>query len=411
MTQLVATDTAGSLSEHRARLTVFGRLREAAAACDKWDDFLAHLEARGLPEARIRQIASVAVPMDLHLYSNCSDGQVPPHKLPWLARAIGLKTAGLVDRDNISGTREFYGESMLLGLAAVPGVELSTGIAGLDILVYFPDAGRFFDFLTSPRGRRFQQYLETRQQETHQETLKVTESVNRWLKRQGVSSDRQIAERDLDAWFGGRRPYHASVLAYLAMDRLTPAQCKSAAVRDAKAIERKVIAPAIKRIAGAVGKTDVRAAVDEVRRQLASIRRSRAASVAILAHPKNLVTRAKMSIGQVAKTVEYLAAKVGLDGIEIGGSTDTAADVRIWREIVDDLNARIAQKEAPAIGPMLTLSYASEFRTLAPGEPVLGLGLIGERPEARQGNLQPLSAPEELLEAMRHRASLRSSEP
>jgi hypothetical protein len=411
MTQLAATDTAGSLSDHRARQTVFARLREALAACDKWDDFVAHLEAHGLPEARVRQITNVAVPMDLHVHSSCSDGQVAPHKVPWLARVMGLKTVGLVDRDSISGTREFYGEAMLLGLAAVPGVELSTGIPGLDILVYFPDAGRFFDFLTSPRGRRFQQYLDARQEATHQETLKVAESVNRWLKRQGAPADRQIAERDLDAWFSGRRPYHPSALAYLAMDRLTPAQRESAAVRDARTMTRKVIDPAVKRIVGAVGKIDVRAAVDEVRRQLASVRRSRAASVAILAHPKDLMTKAKMSLGLVAKTLEYLAAKVGLDGVEVGGPADTAGDVRIWREIVDDLNGRIARREVTAAGPLLVSSYASEFRLLAPGEPVMGLGMLSERQESKMGNLRPQGTPEELLEAMRHRASLRTAEP
>ena len=48
-----------------------------------------------------------------------------------------------------------------------------------------------------------------------------------------------------------------------------------------------------------------------------------------------------MSIGQVAKTIVYLVAKAGLDGIEIGCARDTEADVRVWCEIVEDVNAKI----------------------------------------------------------------------
>ena len=57
-------------------------------------------------------------------------------------------------------------------------------------------------------------------------------------------------------------------------------------------------------------------------------------------------------------------------------------------------------------------SYSSDFHVLAPGlatgEITLGFGLLDERPEFRQGNLRPQTSPEELLEAMRHRAAVRA---
>ena len=131
--------------------------------------------------------------------------------------------------------------------------------------------------------------------------------------------------------------------------------------------------------------------------------------MAILSHPKELVTKGKMSLGMVAKTIEYLVEDVGLDGIEIGCARDAEADVRIWRELLDDVNAKIARKEIKAAGPLLAASYSSDFHVLAPGrstgEITLGFGLLDERPGHRRGNLHPQTGPEELLDAMRRRAA------
>jgi len=83
----------------------------------------------------------------------------------------------------------------------------------------------------------------------------------------------------------------------------------------------------------------------------------------------------------------------------------------VWREIVDDLGASSGKGKAPAPGPLIVASYTSDFHVLAPGtatgEITLGFGLLDERPEYRRGNLRPQTSPEELLEAMRHRAALR----
>ena len=412
MAQVAGTGTGGDLGAYRARESTLYQVRDALAASDKWDTFLENLEARGLPEARVRQIVDVPVAMDLHLHSTHSDGQVPAPKLAWLARVIGLRTIALADHDSISGTRALYGEAMLLGLSAMPAVELSTGQSGMEVLIYFPDAGRFFDFLNSPRGRKFAKYLEAKQQAVHAATLEVLLSVNRWLRRQGIPPDQQITEKELDDWFGGQPPYYPGTLAVLGLKRLAPRQRKSLGIHDPRTFNTKVVTPALKRLAGPPGEIKIGQATEEVRSQLGTIRRSGTGSVAILSHPKELVTKGKMSIGQVARTIEYLVAKTGLDGIEIGCARDTEADVRVWREIVADLNRRIAQGALAAPGPLLVASYSSDFHVLAPGlatgEITLGFGLLNERPEHRQGNLRPQTSPEELLEAMRHRAAVRA---
>lgn len=413
MTQVAGTNAGVDLAAYRARESALYQLREALAASDKWDDFLAAIEARGIPEPRVRQIVDVPVTMDLHLHSTCSDGENPPQKLAWLARVMGIRTIALADHDSVSGTRALYSEAMLLGLAAMPAVELSTDRTGLEILVYFPDAGRFFDFLTTPRGRRFTKYLEKKQQAIHDATLKVLASVNRWLKRQGIPTDHRVTEEELDTWFGGQKPYYPGTVAVLGLKRLDPARRKALGIHDPRAFNTKVVTPALKRLASSPGsRRNLPDATEQVRRQLASIRRTHAGAVTVLSHPKELVTKGRMSLGQVAKTIEYLTAKASLDAVEVGCSRDTQADIRVWREIIDDTNERIATGDIKAPGPLLLASYSSDFHVLSPGrstgEITLGFGLLDERPGHRRGNLHPQTSPEEFLEAMRHRASLRT---
>ena len=413
MIQAAGTTVGADLAAYRERETVLYGIRDALAASAKWDAFRTALEARDLPEARVRQIVGVPVAMDLHLHSTCSDGENPPHKLAWLARAIGLQTIALADHDSVSGCRALYGEATLLGLSAMPAVELSTDRSGLEILVYFPDAGRFFDFLTSPRGRRFAKYLDQKQQAVHEATLQVLAGVNRWLKRQGVSPDQYVTEQELDLWFDGQKPYYPGTVAVLGLKRLSPAKRKTLGIHDPRAFNTKVVTPALKRVAGSAGtKQNLTDATAEVRKQLASLRRSDMGAVVILSHPKELLTKGKMSLGQVAKTIEYLAAEATLDGVEVGCSRDTPADVRVWREMMDETNARIARGDIKAPGPLILASYSSDFHVLAPGratgEMTLGFGLLDDRPDHRRGNLRPQTSPEELLEAMRHRALIRA---
>jgi len=413
MTQLAGTNAGADLAAYRARESVLYQIREALLVADSWDAFHGTLETLDIPEPRARQIIDAPVTMDLHLHSTCSDGENPPHKLAWLARVLGLQTIALADHDSISGCRALYGEATLLGLSAMPAVELSTDRTGLEILVYFPDAGRFFDFLTSPRGQRFAKYLEKKQQAVHEATLKVVASVNRWLKRQGVAPDQHVTEEELDAWFGSRKPYYPGTVAVLGLKRLSPAKRKRLGIHDPRQFNTKVVTPALRRLAAwPGGRRKVDDATADARKQLAAIRRAAVGPVTILSHPKELVTKGKMSIGQVAKTIEYLAAEAGLDGVEVGCARDSDADVRVWREILDEINGRIAAGDIKAPGPLLMASFSSDFHVLAPGratgEITLGFGLLDERPEHRRGNLRPQTSPEELLEAMRHRSSLRA---
>jgi len=201
-------------------------------------------------------------------------------------------------------------------------------------------------------------------------------------------------------------------VAVLGLKRLDAAKREKLGIKDPRTFNTKVVTPALKRL-GVVrsGGVDLAEATAEVKKQLASLRQSRVGSVAILSHPKELVTKGKMSLGRVAKTIEYLTAEVGLDGVEVGCARDSEADVRAWLEIVEEINAKIRERALRAPGPLLVASYSSDFHVLGPGcatgEITLGFGVLDERPDYQRGNLRPQTGSEELLEAMRRRAVLR----
>ena len=413
MTHTTTDRPGGDLDAYRAREDALYRVRQALFEADTWNAFANALAAGGMPEPRVRQVVDPPVAMDLHTHSTYSDGEVPPRKLAWLARVLGLEAIGLTDHDSVDGTRELYSEAMLLGVQGVPGVELSTGRSGLELLVYFPDAGQFFGFLTTPRGRRFAKFLERRQEAVHEVTLKVLASVNRWLKKQGIPAEDHVTEAELDAWYGGQEPFYPGTVAVLGLKRLDARQRKRLGIHDPRAFNTHVVTPALKRLGGAGGtRTGVDEATEDVRDELARLQRGEVGSVVILSHPKELVTKGKMTLGQVARTIRYLAAEARLDGVEVGCARDTKADVRAWREMIDEVSADITAGDLPGPGPLLMPGYTSDFHVLAPGratgEITLAFGLLDERPGHRRGNLRPQTGAEELLEAMRRRAALRA---
>ncbi len=84
---------------------------------------------------------------DLHVHSNASDGTLRPRAIVRLAARTGLTHLSITDHDSVSGLDEALEASVDLGVALIPGVELSaTTERGSDvhILGYFIDP-------TSPR--------------------------------------------------------------------------------------------------------------------------------------------------------------------------------------------------------------------------------------------------------------------
>ncbi|WP_410098878.1 PHP domain-containing protein [Sutterella wadsworthensis] len=64
--------------------------------------------------------------IDLHMHSNVSDGILPPAEVVRLCAGNGVKLMSLTDHDTMKGIEEARAEAERLGIAFVPGIEIST---------------------------------------------------------------------------------------------------------------------------------------------------------------------------------------------------------------------------------------------------------------------------------------------
>ncbi len=80
--------------------------------------------------------------VDLHTHSTASDGSFSPKELVNLAKEIDLLALALTDHDTIDGLAEAEAEAKSVGLAFVPGIEISVKFEGpghFHLLGYFID--------------------------------------------------------------------------------------------------------------------------------------------------------------------------------------------------------------------------------------------------------------------------------
>ena len=79
--------------------------------------------------------------IDLHLHSTQSDGSFSPTQVVQRAAELGLSAISLTDHDSVAGVREAQNVGRDIGVEVIPGIELSTQEAGMDIhiLGYFID--------------------------------------------------------------------------------------------------------------------------------------------------------------------------------------------------------------------------------------------------------------------------------
>jgi predicted metal-dependent phosphoesterase TrpH len=73
--------------------------------------------------------------VDLHTHSTASDGRLPPARVVEHAAAGGVRLVALTDHDTTAGLEEARSEAARLGLAFVPGIELSAEWRGRSIHV------------------------------------------------------------------------------------------------------------------------------------------------------------------------------------------------------------------------------------------------------------------------------------
>jgi len=155
---------------------------------------------------------------DLHLHSHHSDGTLAPTALMQLVAELGVTLAALTDHDTIRGCTEAAQTCRLLGVAFVPGVEITAGwhgqelhVLGLDIN---PASEALNEHLTLVRRMRHARLTEIGRRLERKKQLVVGEAIEelcrshdsptrlhlaRLLVERGLATD--IAQA-FDHWLG-----------------------------------------------------------------------------------------------------------------------------------------------------------------------------------------------------------------
>lgn len=101
--------------------------------------------------------------IDLHSHTTASDGQHSPSELVAMAKAAGVTHLAVTDHDTLGGLAEAREAAAREGLALIPGIEVSTSIARIDIhiLGHFlqtdnPELARFTGQQGDERRRRME---------------------------------------------------------------------------------------------------------------------------------------------------------------------------------------------------------------------------------------------------------------
>jgi predicted metal-dependent phosphoesterase TrpH len=77
----------------------------------------------------------MALTVDLHTHTTCSDGRTPPRELIRLAKATGVHVIAVTDHDTVEAVPECIDEGRSLGVRVIPGIEVSSRFEGRDVHV------------------------------------------------------------------------------------------------------------------------------------------------------------------------------------------------------------------------------------------------------------------------------------
>lgn len=159
--------------------------------------------------------------IDLHTHSTASDGTLMPSELVRYAKEKGLSVMALTDHDTTKGILEAQEEALKIGIAFVPGIELTvqwpTGefhLLGLGLKKQSEELKKAASFLKEERLRRNLKMAQKLREngvnitfEEVQERFK-TENIGRphfasYMEEKGIVKQRQLA---FDKYFAKGRP-------------------------------------------------------------------------------------------------------------------------------------------------------------------------------------------------------------
>jgi predicted metal-dependent phosphoesterase TrpH len=77
----------------------------------------------------------MALRVDLHTHTTCSDGRTPPRELVRLAKTSGVHVLAVTDHDTVEALPECIDEGRALGVRVIAGIEVSSRFEGRDVHV------------------------------------------------------------------------------------------------------------------------------------------------------------------------------------------------------------------------------------------------------------------------------------
>ena len=258
--------------------------------------------------------------VDLHTHSTASDGTCSPSDVVRLAHAAGLSGLALTDHDTVAGLPEAAAEAARLGLAFLPGIEISaispTPDGTLHILGYgidpvSPTLAQMTRTLVEARDTRNPRIIARLRDLGIDITLDEVLALARNTQQAGAKRREQSdpsAAPDLPAPVIGR-PHIAALLV------------------------KKGVVPTMKHAFDHYLGQGAKAYVDKERLSprdaIAHIRQS--GGVAVLAHPVQLRTTNDAHLEQVLKDLTDL----GLEGLEVLHSDHTPALTEKYSALAD----------------------------------------------------------------------------
>ncbi|ADC51875.1 MULTISPECIES: PHP domain-containing protein [Alkalihalophilus] len=129
---------------------------------------------------------------DLHMHSTASDGNYTPKDLMDKCKEAGLEIVALTDHDTVQGVEAAIEAGQALGLAVIPGIELSTKIHGKSVHIL----GYGIDYTNN----NLKSFLATQQQYRSE---RLDEMIAK-LSRIGIELNRQQVLKHVDGGSIGR---------------------------------------------------------------------------------------------------------------------------------------------------------------------------------------------------------------
>lgn len=145
-----------------------------------------------------------------HIHTFYSFSPYSPARAVWAAYTAGLDTAGIVDHDSVSGTREFLEAGKILGMATTIGMECrvdfsKTRLQGRSInnpdqvsLAYMAIHG-----IPHTQIDRLQDFFASYSRERNKRNIKMTGRINELLTAFGITLDFEKDVKPLSKWEEG----------------------------------------------------------------------------------------------------------------------------------------------------------------------------------------------------------------